>query len=360
VIAVYDLTDPAAPRLVQILPSGISPEGMVAIPERGLLASANEVDLGAEGLPRAHVMLYALGEGPAAYPTLTAEGAEGGPIGWGALSGLAADPAVPDRFWAVSDSVYAAEPAIYAIDASTRPARITAKTVVTRGGDPAQKLDLEGIAPDGEGGFWLASEGRSDRLVPNAIFHVDATGAIDREIALPPELLAHEDRFGLEGIALAGDVLWLAVQRPWKDDPAGLTKLLAYNLAEESWGAVHYPLDPAPEGGWVGLSEITVAGDWAWLIERDNQAGDKAAVKRLTRVALAGLKSAPLGGPLPVVSKETVRDLLPDLAGWNGYAAEKVEGFAIDAAGAGWLVTDNDGVADNSGETLFWTIGPVN
>ena len=34
---------------------------------------------------------------------------------------------------------------------------------------PAQKLDIEGIAPDGEGGFWLASEGRSDRLIPHAL-----------------------------------------------------------------------------------------------------------------------------------------------------------------------------------------------
>ena len=38
----------------------------------------------------------------------------------------------------------------------------------------------------------------------------------------------------------------------------------------------------------------------------------------------------------------------------------KVEGFAIDAAGTGWVVTDNDGVADSSGETLFWSIGTVN
>jgi hypothetical protein len=40
---------------------------------------------------------------------------------------------------------------------------------ITRGGYPAQKLDLEGIVSDGEGGFWLANEGRSDRLIPHAI-----------------------------------------------------------------------------------------------------------------------------------------------------------------------------------------------
>jgi hypothetical protein len=31
-----------------------------------------------------------------------------------------------------------------------------------------------------------------------------------------------------------------------------------------------------------------------------------------------------------------------------------------DITGFGVVVTDNDGVADNSGETLFWSIGPVN
>jgi hypothetical protein len=62
---------------------------------------------------------------------------------------------------------------------------------------------------------------------------------------------------------------------------------------------------------------------------------------------------------LPVVTKELVRDLMPDLAVLNGYTAEKVEGFAIDAAGTGWVVTDNDGVADSSGETLFWSVGAI-
>jgi hypothetical protein len=233
---------------------------------------------------------------------------------------------------------------------------------VTRGGDAAQKLDLEGIVGDGEGGFWLASEGRSDRLVPHAIYHVDTEGKIDKEIALPEELADNEIRFGFEGIAKVGDTLWLAVQREWQDDPAGMVKLLAYNTADETWGAVHYPLDPASgaEGAWIGLSEISVHGDHVYLIERDNQIAGNAKVKTLTRVALAEMVPAPLGGPLPVVKKEVVRDLMADLATTGGYTAEKVEGFAVDALGIGWLVTDNDGTNDNSGETLFWSIGAVN
>jgi hypothetical protein len=358
IIAVYDLTDPASPVLKQLLPSGISPEGMVAIPGRDLLVSANEVDLRADGLAPAHVMVYQRAEGTPAYPMITSAGTDG-LIGWGALSGLAADPATPGTLYAVSDSAYAMAPVIYTIDATQTPARITAALTVTRFGQPAQKLDLEGLTPDGEGGFWLASEGRADRLLSHAIIQVDAVGEIQQEIALPEELLAQEIRFGFEGITKVGDTLWLAVQREWKDDPAGMVKLLAYNTADETWGAVHYPLEPATGDGWIGLSEITADGDWFYLIERDNQVAGAAAIKHITRVPAAQMVPAPLGGPLPVVTKELVRDLIPDLAALHGYAAEKVEGFAIDAAGTGWIVTDNDGVSDNSGETLFWQTGPM-
>ncbi|MGL4239246.1 esterase-like activity of phytase family protein [Tabrizicola sp.] len=360
-VAVYDLTDPTAPVLKQLLPSGVSPEGLVAIPSRNLLATANEVDLRGDGLAPAHVMVFARAEGAAAYPTITSEGSD--PlIGWAALSGLAADPADAAKMYAVSDSVLSAAPTIYTIDPTQTPAKITAAMTVTRGGDAAQKLDLEGIVTDGEGGFWVASEGRSDRLVPHAIYHVDAEGAIDKEIPLPEALLDQEIRFGFEGITKVGDVLWMAVQMEWQDDPKGMTKLLAYNTAEETWGAVHYPLEaPAEaEGAWVGLSEITAHGDYLYLIERDNQIAGNAKVKTLTRVGLADLKPAELGSTLPVVTKEVVRDLIPDLAKTGGVIAEKVEGFAVDAAGNGWLVTDNDGTNDNSGETMFWSIGPVN
>ncbi|MFN6979003.1 MAG: esterase-like activity of phytase family protein, partial [Gemmobacter sp.] len=247
----------------------------------------------------------------------------------------------------------------YTIDATQTPARITAKTVVTRFGAPAQKLDLEGIALAADGGFWLASEGRTDRLTPHAIIRTDAKGEIREEIGLPPELLNYETRFGFEGVSVLGDVLWLAVQREWKDDPKGMVKLVAYDTKAKTWGAVHYPLDAPPADGWMGLSEITIRGDWAYVIERDNQIGGAAQTKRLYRVPVAQLAAAPLGGPLPVVTKELVRDFIPDLLALNGYVQDKVEGFAIDAAGAAFVVTDNDGVQDASGETLFWSIGTV-
>ena len=280
-------------------------------------------------------------------------------IRWGAMSGLTADPAEAGKLYAVSDSVYGAEAAMYTIDATQTPARITSKLVVTRGGDAAQKLDIEGIAADGKGGFWLASEGRSDRLIPHAVYNVNDKGEIKKEIALPETLLPSEIRFGFEGITVAGDWLWMAVQREWKDDPKGMVKLLAYNTAEETWAAVHYPLDAPAEGAWMGLSEITLHGDWVYIVQRYHRIAGPAATKKRYHIPASAMVTAEPDGALPVVTKELVRDMLPDLAVLNGYTMDKIEGFAIDAAGTGWVISDNDGMSDNSGETLFWSIRKV-
>jgi len=362
-IAVYKDTG-AEPEYVQSLPSGISPEGLVAIPGRNLLATANEVDLREDGGVGSHVMLYELAEGEAAYPQIVSElDADGHPIGWAALSGAVADATTPGMLYAVSDSVLYGAPAIYHIDATATPARIVDKTLITRDGQTAQKLDLEGITLDGEGGFWLASEGDTAKLTPHALFHVDAEGAIQDEIAFPAELLAGEIRSGSEGVTAIGEgddlTLWIAIQREWKDDEKGSVKLVSYKPSTEEWGAVRYPLEAAAEGAWVGLSEITAHGDYVYIVERDNQIGAKAALKAIYRVPVSELVPAALGGDLPLVSKELVRDLVPDLQTLNGYVVDKVESLAIDVDGTGYVITDNDGVDDSSGETYFWSIGKL-
>jgi hypothetical protein len=281
----------AHPELVQLLPSGIAPEGAVAIPARNLFVTANEADLGPDGGVRAHVMIYALQDGDAAYPTLVSGDDENGrPIGWSAISGMVADAERPGRLYAVNDSFFGMQPTIFVIDATQSPAMITDAIRVTRNGHPAQKLDLEGITLDGEGGFFLASEGRTDRLIPHAIYHVDGDGEIQDEIAFPAELLGVERRFGSEGITKVGDTLWVAIQREWADDPKHHVKLVAYNLETEEWGAVHYPKAEPVEKGWVGLSEITAHGDYVYIVERDNQIGQGARIKNLYRVPLSEMQ----------------------------------------------------------------------
>ncbi|EIE50227.1 hypothetical protein C357_14806 [Citreicella sp. 357] len=351
VVGVYDVTDPSAPVLKQMLPSGIAPEGIVAIPSRGLLATANEEDLVEDGGVRAHVMVYDYAEGAARYPTLTSKGADG-PIGWGAISGMVAGD--DGMIYAVNDSFYGFQPTIFTIDPSHTPARITRALRVTRAGAPAQKLDMEGITTDGQGGFWIASEGRTDRLVPHALYHVGSNGEIEDEIALPAELRAVEKRFGFEGVTMVNGTLWMAIQREWGDDPKDHVKLVSYTPETGEWGAVLYA-KAAPEKGWTGLSEITAHGDYVYVVERDNQIGAEAVTKKIFRIPLAEMTPAALGGILPVVSKEEVRDLIPDLEAWGGYVVDKVEGLAITEDGTVYVSTDNDGVDDSSGETFFWS-----
>ncbi|QBF33173.1 esterase-like activity of phytase family protein [Thalassococcus sp. S3] len=355
IIGVYDATDPAAPVLTQLLPSGVGPEGYVTIPARNLLLSANETDLIGDGGVRSHVMIYEYQEAPAAYPHLTSAAMET-LTGWGALSGLVSDES--GMLYAVNDSFYGYQPTIFRIDPSQTPAQITDAIRITRGGFPAQKLDVEGITLDGQGGFWVASEGRTDGVIPHALYHVNADGVIQREIGLPPELMAVETRFGFEGITKVGNMLWMAVQREWQDDPADHVKLLAYDLETEEWGAVHYR-KATPETGWTGLSEITAHGEYIYVIERDNQHDARAVTKKIYRIPLAEMTPAPLGTALPVVSKEEVRDLIPDLTSTGGYVLDKVEGLAITPDGTAYVVTDNDGVDDSSGETMFFSIGQM-
>lgn len=351
VAGVYDVTDPAAPVLMQLLPSGIGPEGFVAIPERNLLISANEVDGAADGAARSHVMIYELQEAEATYPHLTSEGmAE--LTGWGAISGQVWGE--DGMIYAVNDSFYANQPTIFVIEPGT-PSRIVDAIRVTRNGAPAQLLDMEGITTDGDGGFWVASEGRSDRLVPHAIYNVDAEGEIQDYIPLPQELLDVELRFGMEGITRVDDMLYIAVQRPWRDDPANHVKVLSYNLETEEWGVIHYPTTE-PAQGWVGLSEIVAHDGFLYFVERDNQIGTNAVTKLITRVALEGLEFVAPGETPNVLEPELVVDLIPHLTATGGYVLDKVEGLAISPDGVMWISTDNDGVDDHSGETMFFSL----
>ncbi|WP_029356492.1 esterase-like activity of phytase family protein [Bosea sp. 117] len=356
----------AAPEFLQALPGGVGPEGLLAIPSRNLFVTASETDLREDGGIGSVVTIYQRAPGKAAYPTIASvNGADGLPIWWSALSGLAADASAPGKLYTVNDSAYA-QARIYSVDATSAPAKITAATILTRDGQPAKGLDLEGVAVRPQGGFWVASEGNPEKKenpTQNLLLRVSATGAIEEEIALPAELAAQATRFGFEGVTVTGsgadETVWIAVQREWKDDEKGFVKLIAYKPADKSFGYVRYPLDKADKG-WIGLSEITASNGGLFLIERDNQIGPKAKVKKLTYVSLKDVKPAPLGSKdAPVVTKTMVRDLIADLAAPKGYVIEKVESFAIDANGTAYIVTDNDGVDGSSGETQFVNLGKI-
>ena len=354
----------AAPEFLQFLPTGISPEGVIAIPGRGVIAVANEVD-SAEDNVRATVGIYRYGAAEPAYPGIVSavDPATGAPIGWGALSGLVADPAAPGTAWAVSDSYYGSSK-LYRLDLSGKPAKITAFVELKKDGQPAA-YDLEGVTLR-DGGFWLASEGNPQSKSPltrqSLLLKVATDGTVEEEIALPDTLLAQAIRFGYEGVATWGDKVIVAFQQPWKDDAKGLAKLGVYDPAAKSWSFVHYPLEApkSPAGGWVGLSEITALGnDRFLLIERDNQPGAAAAIKTLTAISLSGVEPKPHGEELPVVGKTLVADLLPSMLAGGGWISDKPEGIAVLTDGEVFVVIDNDGVDNATGESQLLRLGKL-
>jgi hypothetical protein len=232
-----------------------------------------------------------------------------------------------------------------------------AAVTVIQDGVAMESLDLEGIAVRTGGGFWLASEGNPKKEMQNRLIRVSAEGAVEEVVNLPESIASGATASGLEGVTVTGsgetETVWLAVQREWADDEKGTVKLLSYKPAAQEWGVVSYPLEPAGEG-WIGLSEITaVDDDRLVIIERDNQIGQAAKVKRLYEVSLAGVSPAAPGTKAPVVEKTLLRDLMPDLQSAHGYVLDKVESFAVDAGGRTFVITDNDGVDGSSGETQF-------
>ena len=114
-----------------------------------------------------------------------------------------------------------------------------------------------------------------------------------------------------------------------------------------------YQLEPVPPAAaWVGLSEITPVGDGTFaFIERDNMTGDYARFKALTRASLSL-------GPITRQAKTTF-DLLPAMRATHGWITDKPEGLAVARDGRVYVVTDNDGVEDWTGETQLLRLGRV-
>ncbi|MBC8651371.1 alkaline phosphatase [Pseudomonas sp. MTM4] len=357
-VAVYDVARPWAPVLHQLLPTGMGPEGLLPIPSRNLLVVSSEEDSAEDGY-RSTLSIYQFGTKTASYPEIRST--DSALIPWSALSGLVADRTQDNRLYAVPDSYYKAS-RIFSIDTSKAPAVIDGQIELHKAGETVD-YDLEGIAQAGNGDFWLASEGNG-KATPNLLIRANAQGDVLEEHALPTDVAAQQTSNGFEGVAVvgegAGTRVYVAFQREWKNDPAGKVRIGVFNPNTGEWGFYHYPLDPAVEGGWVGLSELTSIGNGQFLvIERDNQQGPAAEVKRLYRIDLAGMQPAAEGQRFPLVNKQLARDLLPDLKRTGGWVLDKVEGAAVDRQGRLFVVTDNDGVEDASGETRFMRLGTI-
>jgi hypothetical protein len=77
-------------------------------------------------------------------------------------------------------------------------------------------------------------------------------------------------------------------------------------------------------------------------------------VKRLYTFSVAGVMPEEQGGgDFPVLIKGNRFDLLPGLQAPSGWVQDKAEGLAVTVDGKVYMVTDNDGVDDSTGETQF-------
>ncbi|MFC3116515.1 esterase-like activity of phytase family protein [Cellvibrio fontiphilus] len=381
VIFVYDVADPTKPVFKQVLPASAAPEGGLAIPARNLYVVASENDTRSAAI-RAGLNIYSYNQQPAAYPTVqSVNRPDGNPIPWSALSALTNDMNNPDILYSIEDSFFG-QNRIFVVDISTKPALIVdeikimdtnnvfansgvnahlpsvtnAELAAMINADKSVNIDPEGLAKAADGGFWIASEGSgaaASAASMNLIFKTDARGVIESVIHLPAAVNNLQINNGYEGIAEYNNSLYVAFQRAW----AGETnpRIGIYDLAAQSWKFVYYPLDAYSSqyaGGWVGLSEITSIGNGEFMVlERDNRGGLDAAIKRLYKINLQTVSDGDL------ITKTLIKDIKPALASTKGTLIEKVEGVAVTLNGEVYIVTDNDGVNDHSGETQLMNLG---
>lgn len=357
-VAVYDITIPEHPYFVQLLPTGMEPEGLLAIPARNLFLTSDEVS--------GTICIFTGVSGkytkPATAPELSSAGTH---IPWGAISGLTADLDNETILYAMPDN--ALPSIIYRIDLRYQEGTgvISHLVPLTHNGKKVN-YDLEGITVDtsilvgNNPGFWLASEGNASygnsSYTPNLLIQIDANGNVLREIKLPDEIDSPQGGYirknGFEGIAISSDGRYLlaAIQRDYAEDKTlgGIhyTRIARYDLLEGEWDFFLYPLEDTPvDGDWIGLSEIVNLGNDRYaVIERDKEVGGATHLKAVYSFTLNNV--TPFSGLITgkeyispyLIKKEKIIDLKNDFMPF-----EKIEGLAVTRSGLIWAALDNDG-----------------
>ena len=334
-LEVHEVSDPRQPRFVQLLPTGMSPEGITTVTHRAdgqqLAVTANEVE-GSITLYRFHAA-----GAPAGEPQIAARDAS---MPWGALSGLTTDGS---HLYAVPDNAFA-QSRIWRINpAEVAQGRMVIDQVIplTDNGKPLQ-VDPEGIARVADG-FWIASEGAT--VDGNELIRVNTAGEVQQRIKLPASVQAKfasaKTGTGYEGVTASADgqTLYMAIQRGY-DLAKPQAAVLKLHLPTQTWTSALYPLEQHSKDVktyWMGLSEIQLTADGRLLLlERDKGGGEgkaiNAEVKRVYSVNAADVVDG------AVLKKTLVRDLRKDF----NWLHEKAEGMVI-FKGDLWVVNDNDG-----------------
>ncbi|MEO0481630.1 MAG: esterase-like activity of phytase family protein [Planctomycetota bacterium] len=367
-IGVYNIQNPANPRLTQVLPTGISPEGIVALPARDLLVTADE----SSGTLTIYQASTTFPDDATMPLTFSFD------VPFGGMSGF---DGTSLGFFAVPDN--ALPTAINFVQTGSPFTAFTPLQLsipVTIGGEQ-QRYDGEGVVRDRSilapfggflGGFFIASEGNGSSR-PNLIVQTNLFGEVLREIQLPANIDAAADASiggnavasagagtirgnGFEGVTLSNDgrYLYACIQRQFNSEAATHTRIARYDLTQiqdgsapnsdfrtgGDWEFFYYPLEAATGAGFIGLSEITMLPNGDFLvIERDQGIGAETALKAVYTFSLAGLVPDANGVPdaADTVSKSLVLDVQAEF-----FPFEKVEGLAL-IGGELWVGLDNDG-----------------
>lgn len=386
-LSVFDIETPTAPRFVQLLPTGLSPEGIVVIPERNLVVTADEVSgtltifQGQRGDYRPSPL----------QPQLVAADLQ---TPWAALSGLAPG-FFPGQFYAVPDNALPTK--IVSIRTGRPFAPVQTVLPVLRYGVQAT-YDGEGLCRDtsivapARRGFWIASEGNGTTM-PNLLVQVDGDGNVLREIQLPNSIDAGADASlggsaqgpagggrirsnGYEGCCLSTDgrYAYAAIQREFTGEFATGTKyarIARYDLQQlqnptvpqnglrfgGDWQFFYIAFDSNDPVNWPGLSEITTVGNGRFLvIERDKGVGAGSLLKKVYGFNLNGLTPDTDGVPdaSDTVTKVLVRDVVDEFSPY-----EKIEGIGV-SYGMLWIGLDNDGGALESRLRFCGWLGHLN
>jgi hypothetical protein len=367
---VVDVTVPSAPRILQLLPTGSSPEGVVAIPSRGLVVTADEVSNTLSIFQAYSGVSPVSPDRPVLYSSSPS-------VPWSAFSGFAARPG-GNELLAIPDN--ALPTALYRVKIGGPFAQVIKAADVTVNGVP-KRYDGEGLALDrsilapANPGGWIASEGDAS-TIPNLLVQVAGNGEVVREIQLPfsvdkaadPNLPGHAQAGaggqkirsnGFEGVCLSEDGRYLlaAIQRDFNGEFTSpkFARIARYDLdqlvqnpglqvglrAGGDWEFFFYELDSADSNNWAGLSEIVnLGGDRFALIERDKGIGTGSLLKKIYEVSLAGLVGDADGIPdaSDTVSKTLLADVLAQF-----FPYEKIESLAVTLQGDLWIGMDNDG-----------------
>ena len=368
-LAVYDLSDARQPVLRQILPTGISPEGIVVIPSRRLVVTADEVSGTLtifEGVRRAW-------QPSPLQPQLIASDLQ---TPWAAISGLAASGQF-GAFFGVPDNAVPTE--IYSIRVGAPLAPVSVVTPVRLNGAQA-RYDGEGIAVDtsvaapANAGWWIANEGNGTSR-PNLLVQVDAIGNVIREVQMPNSIDAGANAAiggtargplagmrigstGFEGVTISNDgrYAYVAIQREFANEcPTGprFARIARYDLLQLNgsapssglrfggdWDFFYYVFDTTDLSNWAGMSEITaLPGGRFLVIERDKGVGAGSTLKKIYGFRVDGL--TPDADGVPDATDTVVKHLVDDcVADYSPY--EKIEGIAWQN-GLLWVNVDNDG-----------------